>query len=138
MKTTQSQAAKRLFKKLSALRVTLPNEERAILDNLIGVDEVSAHQMTAKALDQAVSPSGGKALGKSTEVAAHKQTGKAMGKAMGKSEGKAMGKSAEVSTHKTAGKAMGKAGRKSTDKVVRSFDLRVTFDENSEEYKIQE
>jgi hypothetical protein len=31
MKITRSQASKRLFKKLSALRATLSNEERAIL-----------------------------------------------------------------------------------------------------------
>lgn len=126
MKTTPSPAAKRLFKKLSALRVTLPNEERAILDNLIGVDEVSAHQMTGKVADKADSKSGGRASGKSREVTAHKVTGKAMGKAMGTSQGKAMGKSTEVSTPQKAGKA------------VRGSDLRVTFDESSEEYKIQE
>ena len=63
MKTTQKQASTRLFKKLSALRATLSNEERAILDNLIVVEEVSAQ---------------------ANEVAAHKMTGKALSKASGK------------------------------------------------------
>jgi hypothetical protein len=53
MKTTQSQAAKRLFKKLSALRATLPNEERAILDSLVVFDQVSAHRMTGITVDKA-------------------------------------------------------------------------------------
>ena len=44
MKTTQKQASKRLFKKLSALRATLSNEERKILDNII-VDEAVAHRI---------------------------------------------------------------------------------------------
>ena len=48
MKTTEKQASKRLFKKLSALRATLSNEERAILDNLI-VNEVEAHKINTKA-----------------------------------------------------------------------------------------
>jgi hypothetical protein len=54
MKTTQSQAAKRLFKKLSALRATLPNDERAILDSLVVFDEVSAHKMTDKAVGKTI------------------------------------------------------------------------------------
>ena len=52
MKTTEKQASKRLFKKLSALRATLSNEERAILDNLI-VNEVAAHKMTDRAVGKA-------------------------------------------------------------------------------------
>lgn len=84
MKTTEKQASKRLFKKLSALRATLSNEERAILDNLIVVEEVTAHKMTGKAV--------GKATNKATEVAAHKMTGKAVGKAVGKATNKATSK----------------------------------------------
>ena len=66
MKTTEKQASKRLFKKLSALRATLSNEERAILDNLIVVEEVTAHKMTGKAV--------GKAVGKATNKATSKTT----------------------------------------------------------------
>jgi len=88
MKTTEKQASKRLFKKLSALRATLSNEERAILDNLIVVEEVTAHKMTGKAVGKAV----GKANNKATEVAAHKMTGKAVGKAVGKATNKATSK----------------------------------------------
>lgn len=40
MKALKSAAATRLIKKLSALRVTLPNEERKLLDALITVEGV--------------------------------------------------------------------------------------------------
>ena len=49
MKTTRSQASKRLFKKLSALRATLSNEEREILDSLIVTEDVTA-EVTAHKL----------------------------------------------------------------------------------------
>src|SRR5206468_750252 len=102
MKTTQKQASTRLFKKLSALRATLSNEERDILDNLIVVEEVSAHKMNLKAADKAAS----KAASKASEVAAHKMNSKAADKA--------------------ASKAASKAA------------LRIAFDPNSEEYKVQD
>src|SRR6187401_2023881 len=101
MITTQSQASKRLFKKLSALRATLSNEERDILDSLIVVEEVSAHKMTSKAVGQAAS----KASAKASEVGAHKMTSKAMGKAADKATSKA----SEVASHQMTSKAMGKA-----------------------------
>ena len=47
MKTTQKQASKRLFKKLSALRATLSNSECVILDRILG-SEVEAHQLKTK------------------------------------------------------------------------------------------
>jgi ribosomal protein L21 len=84
METTQKQASIRLFKKLSALRATLSNEERAILDNLIVVEEVAAHRMTSKAVSKAVSKAATKATSKAAEVAAHKMTSKATTKATSK------------------------------------------------------
>ena len=84
MNTTQKRASTRLFKKLSALRATLSNEERAILDNLIVVEEVSAHKMTTKAVGKAVSKVATKATSKAAEVAAHKMTTKAISKAVSK------------------------------------------------------
>jgi hypothetical protein len=57
MKTTQNQASARLFKKLSALRATLSNEERDILDSLVVIDEVAAHKMTGKASGKATGQS---------------------------------------------------------------------------------
>lgn len=45
--TKQSQASKRLLKKISALRATLPADERKVLDSLI-VTEVQAHRLTDK------------------------------------------------------------------------------------------
>jgi hypothetical protein len=105
MKTTKRQATARLFKKLSALRATLSNEERQILDSLIVidvVDEVAAHKLTSKAVDKATT----KATTKATEVAAHKLTPKATEKA--------------------------------TTKATTKTTFRITFDPNSEEYKIQD
>ncbi len=82
MNTSQKQASIRLFKKLSALRATLSNEERAILDNLIVAEEVTAHRMTGKAVSKAVSKTATKATSKAAEVAAHKMTTKAVSKAV--------------------------------------------------------
>ena len=108
MKTTQKQASTRLFKKLSALRATLSNEEREILDSLIVVEEDTPAQ----------------------EVTAHKMNAKAVGKATSKATSKAN----EVIAHKMNTKAVGKATGKATNKST----LRITFDPTSEEYKIQE
>jgi len=149
MKTTERQASKRLFKKLSALRATLSNEERKILDELI-VNEVAAHKMTSRAAGKSV----GKATNKASEVAAHKMTGKAVGKAtnkatevaahkmtnmaVGKAVGKATNKASEVAAHKMTGKAVGKAVGKATNKATNKTTFRIAFDPNSEEYKIQD
>ncbi|HEX9839949.1 MAG TPA: hypothetical protein VGA72_11405 [Anaerolineales bacterium] len=88
MKTTEKQASKRLFKKLSALRATLSNEERKLLDELI-VTEVAAHKMNTKATDRAIS----KASTKASEVAAHKMNMKAADRAISKASTKAISKS---------------------------------------------
>jgi hypothetical protein len=125
MKATRSQASKRLFKKLSALRATLSNEERQILDNIV-VTEVAAHKMTSKAVGKAV----GKATNKATQAAAHKMTDKAVGKATNKAT--------EAAAHKMTDKAVGKAVGKATNKATSKTTFRIAFDPNSEEYKIQE
>ena len=130
MKITQRQASVRLFKKLSALRATLPNEERAILDSLILVDEVSAHRMSGKT----VSKSAGKSANKAAEVQAHKLTTRAVGKVVGKVTSKA----AEVQAHKMTTKAAGKAAGKSINKVISKNTFRVSFDPDSEEYKVRD
>jgi hypothetical protein len=146
MKTFEKQAAKRLFKKLSALRATLSNEERAILDKLVGADEVQAHKMNTKINTKAV----GKINSKATEVQAHKMNAKINSKAAGKinskanevqahkmntkintkAAGKINTKADEVQAHKMNTKITGKAAEKST--------LKITFDPSSEEYKLQE
>ena len=146
MKTFEKQAAKRLFKKLSALRATLSNEERAILDNLVGVDEVQAHKMNTKIASKAAE----KANTKAAEVQAHKMNTKITSKAAEKANTKA----AEVQAHKMntkiASKAAEKANAKATEvqahkmntkiasKAAEKATLKITFDPNSEEYKIQE
>jgi len=66
MDTVQDQAAARLYKKLSALRVTLPNDERDVFDQIIPAeDEVTAHRFQKKAL---------KRTKKAPEVTAHRIT----------------------------------------------------------------
>lgn len=54
MNTTQRRAYTRLFKKLSALRATLSNEERRILDGLLVNEEVTAHRMKSGAVSKAM------------------------------------------------------------------------------------
>lgn len=146
MKNLENQAAKRLFKKLSALRATLSNEERAILDQLVGADEVQAHKMNAKISSKAA----GKINPKANEVQAHKLNTKISPKAAGKintnanevqahkmnakitpkAAGKISTNADEVQAHKMSTRISGKVAEKST--------LKITFDPNSEEYKIQE
>jgi hypothetical protein len=116
MKATQSQAAKRLFKKLSALRATLPNEERAILDRLIVFDdEVSAHKMTAGKVTSGKVTTGKMTGGKVT-------TGKVTD---------------EVSAHKmTAGKVT--SGKVTTGKNIGKTAFQVVYDSEAEEYKLKD
>ncbi len=46
MDTVQNPAADKLYKKLAALRVTLPDDERDVFDQIIpGEEEVTAHRM---------------------------------------------------------------------------------------------
>ena len=55
MDVKQDQAAKRLLKKLSALRATLKNDERKLLDQLVtgSADEVEAHTMRTSSANAA-------------------------------------------------------------------------------------
>jgi len=126
MKTNRQQASARLFKKLSALRATLSNEERDILDNLIVVEEVSAHRLTTKAMSKVAA----KTAARATQVAAHKMNTKAMSKVATKAQSKAT----EVAAHRMASKASSKASNKAAAKTT----FRIAFDPNSEEYKIQD
>src|SRR5512133_3102222 len=89
---TQSQASKRLFKKIAALRATLPNDEREVLDGLIP-DEVTAHKMN---LAKATAKNSAKAGAKATEVNAHKMN---LAKATAKNSAKAGAKATEVNAH---------------------------------------
>ncbi|HEX9838578.1 MAG TPA: hypothetical protein VGA72_04495 [Anaerolineales bacterium] len=149
MKTTEKQASKRLFKKLSALRATLSNEERKILDELI-VTEVAAHRMNVKAADRAIS----RASTKASEVAAHKMTTKAADRAVSRASTKAsevaahkmttkatdraISKASEVAAHKMNTKAADRAISKASTKAISKSTFRIAFDPNSEEYKVQD
>ncbi|HOU41310.1 MAG TPA: hypothetical protein PK829_08585, partial [Promineifilum sp.] len=67
----EKQTAKALFKKLSALRATLSDDEQALLDALVqGEYEATAHGMTAKAAT-------GRVYQDADEAAAHGMTAKA-------------------------------------------------------------
>src|SRR5215208_4720062 len=105
MKTTQSQASKRLFKKLSALRATLSNEERAILDRLIVTEYVKAHKLNQKIATK----SQPKAHPKQVEVQAHKLNSKLVSKTQSKAGPKADPKLFEVEGHKLNQKIATKA-----------------------------
>jgi hypothetical protein len=58
MDIKQDQAIKRLLKKLSALRATLTNDERSVLDGLVlgSVSEVETHSMNISAARPASKP----------------------------------------------------------------------------------
>lgn len=77
--TTEKTATKRLLKKLTALRVTLPTEEQNILDSLIlteveGDEEVEAHRLASNKINPARTTSNktfaGKTSVKKAEVGA--------------------------------------------------------------------
>ena len=99
MKATKKQIQTRVLKKVSALRATLTNEERAFLDSLIVVDEVKGHKAVVN-------------------------------KAATKAAGKNVPRLQEVEAHKMAGR--------STTKAQAKIAPRITFDPNTEEYKITE
>ena len=160
MKQSRKQVSTRLFKKLSALRATLSNEEREILDGLIVVEEVSAHKLsfkkattrttarTARAAQVnahrlSLAKVGAKATAKQTakvqEVNAHRLS---LAKVGAKATAKQTAKQAEVNAHrlstaKVAAKSTAKIAAKTAAKVARQSSLQVEFDPITEEYKIQ-
>lgn len=81
MDTVQNPAADKLYKKLAALRVTLPNDEREVFDQIIPAgDEVTAHRFKKRATGRTK---------KAPEVTAHKVTKKAAKKTTKKAAKKA-------------------------------------------------
>ena len=92
MKAKNSQAAKRLFKKLSALRATLSNDERVILDSIM-TEEVNAHKIN---LGKTLAKNTAKNTAKNAEVNAHKLN---LGKTPAKNTAKNAAKNAEVNAH---------------------------------------
>jgi hypothetical protein len=151
MKTNRSDAAKRLFKRLSALRATLPADERKILDSLI-VTEVEAHRFSPKvATGKGAAP---KAAGPKAEVRAHRLQSKfsagkvAVTKTNPKAEVKAhkfhwKASAEKLATPKAEPKAEVRAHRLqpklSVGKVAVSKQLpRIEFDRDTQEYKLIE
>ena len=128
MKTFSKQASTRLFKKLSALRATLSNEEREVLDSIMVTDEVSAHRINlAKTSIRTTS----KTSAKVAEVSAHKMN---LIKTPIKTTAKTAAKTAEVNAHRITS---AKTPIKTSSKTARQT-FRITFDPITEEYKIQE
>jgi hypothetical protein len=93
MKAKNSQARKNLFRKLLALRVTLPNDEQVILDSIMA-EEVQGHTMNfSKVSSKAASKAASKASAKAAEANAHSMTSaKALKKATAKASKKATAK----------------------------------------------
>jgi hypothetical protein len=89
---TRTQAFDRLYKKLEALRVTLPDDERDILDGILSKNQVEAHKITSRAVSKVAAKSARKAVAKSPEVEAHKITSRAASRASAKAKAKAIGK----------------------------------------------
>jgi hypothetical protein len=164
MKATKKQATVRLFKKLSALRATLSNEERDILDNLVVTEDVTAHQMKAGAVSKALSAKAAKGAvagahqmkagavskalsakaAKGAVAGAHQMKAGAVSKALsakaakgavaGAHQMKAGAVSKALSAKAAKGAVAGAHQMKSNEKVA----LRIAFDPDTEEYKIQE
>jgi hypothetical protein len=134
MKTKQT-ASDRLFKKISALRATLPADERAVLDDLIAKDEVTGHRMK---MSKTLVKAGGKTASK-TEVKPHQMK---MDKTPVKSGGKTASKT-EVKSHQMKlGKTPVKTSVKTNSKVnevaahqMKAVKPQIRYDADSEEYK---
>lgn len=97
---TRTQAFNRLYKKLEALRVTLPDDEREILDGLIRKDEVEAHRIGVRAVRKAAGKAAAKATAKSPEVEAHAISRKGASRAAGRAAAKGAAKGAAKATAK--------------------------------------
>ena len=111
MEFDQSKAISSLLKKLSALRVTLATEERAVLDALVtrsvyASDEIAAHSMTS-----AISP--GAAVGSVSPAKSMEQD-------------------------EMVGHAMDDAVSKKTVPIIqpRTTPMQIIFDEKTKAYKI--
>jgi len=81
MNDNQSQAAARLLKKLTAVRVTLNNDERAILDRVVATAsfDVEAHSMAGRPTEAAT----GAKIEAAKDVAIHAMTDKQIEAATG-------------------------------------------------------
>lgn len=88
----RTQAFERVWKKVEALRMTLPADEREILDGLIRKNEVEAHKIGARAVSKAAGKAAAKASAKSPEVEAHAISKKAASRAAGRAAAKGAAK----------------------------------------------
>ena len=128
MRTAKKQAAKRLLKKLSALRATLPDDEREILDGYIVVDEVEAHRLKTRVAQKTLGRVAMKADGKVKEVEAHRLKSRVAQKTFGRVAMKADGKVAEVEAHRLKSRV----AQKVFGKVAQQ---RIRFNDATEQYE---
>ena len=131
MKSIQNNAQNRVLNKLSAMRVTLSNDERSILDSLItraanieseSISEVEAHMINSKATNKVTTKVN--AADGDNEVEAHVMKGKVTQKAAGKVN--AADGDNEVEAHVMKGKVTQRAAGK------------VTFNEETGKYQVIE
>ena len=115
MDIKQDQAFKRLLKKLSALRATLKNDERSLLDGLVigSADEVEAHSLATRPTPR---PSAG-----ADEVKTHSLTTRPTPRPTPRPSAGAD----EVEAH----------SMKNERPNVERVNLRVAFDADKEEYR---
>jgi hypothetical protein len=121
---TNEKAINSVLKKLSAMRVTLQQEEQEFLDSLviteIAGDEVAAHKMATKVSDKVIDKNV-TALPEDVEVAAHRMTTKNVTKVSDKVIDKnvtALPEDDEVAAHRMTTKNVTKVSDKVIDKNV--------------------
>ncbi len=124
MDEKQAVIVKRVLKKLSALRATLSDEERAILDTLINVEvDVEAHAMIDKAnIDAAQTAAQTAVQTAAMDVSAHAMIDKAN---IDAAQTAAQTAAMDVSAHAMIGRVV-------TNKVI----FKVVFDDKNEVYKL--
>ena len=146
----QDQSFTRLLKKLSALRATLNNDERSLLDGLVtsSIDEVGAHSMRVTPISPAKATSPDEAKANAMKVS----TAKSAAKATSPDEAKA--NAMKVSTAKSAAKATSpdeakanamkvstaKSAAKATspDEVrANSMTFQIIFNKGKDEYQLK-
>ncbi|MFO7661327.1 MAG: hypothetical protein R6X18_01915 [Chloroflexota bacterium] len=135
----QKQVEKNLFKKMSALRATLTDEEQTLLDALlIGEHEVSAHGLTA-------AQTAAKATAKATDEDESLAHGLTAAQTAAKATAKATDEDESLAHGLTAAQTAAKATAKATDEdealahnllLLDNVTLHVTYNNEKEVYEL--
>jgi hypothetical protein len=91
----RTKAFERVLKKVEALRMTLPDDEREILDSLIKKNEVEGHKIANRAVGRVAAKAINRKTAKSPEVEAHQMSKKAITRKTSKSAARAIAKKAD-------------------------------------------